>query len=93
MGIIAWIVLGLLAGIIAKAVMPGPDPGGIIVTTLIGIGGAIVGGLIAAAVFGAHPVDNFFDLSTWVTAIVGAVILLWIYRLATRRGSGGHLAV
>jgi uncharacterized membrane protein YeaQ/YmgE (transglycosylase-associated protein family) len=80
MGIIAFIILGLLAGMIAKAIMPGDDPGGIIVTTIIGIAGALIGGFLAAALFGAHPLDKFFDLSTWVTAIVGSIILLAIYR-------------
>jgi uncharacterized membrane protein YeaQ/YmgE (transglycosylase-associated protein family) len=87
MGIIGWILLGLIAGAIAKAILPGDDPGGIIVTTIIGIVGALLGGFLAAAIFGAHPLDDFFDLSTWATAIVGSVILLVIYRLATgRRG-------
>jgi uncharacterized membrane protein YeaQ/YmgE (transglycosylase-associated protein family) len=81
MGIIAFIILGLLAGAIAKAIMPGEDPGGIIVTTLIGIAGALVGGFLAAALFDAHPLDNFFDISTWLTAIFGSIVLLAIYRI------------
>ena len=87
MGIIAFIILGLLAGIIAKAVLPGDDPGGIIVTTLIGIAGALIGGFLAAALFGAHPLDEFFDISTWLTAIVGSIILLLIYRMVVGRRS------
>jgi uncharacterized membrane protein YeaQ/YmgE (transglycosylase-associated protein family) len=83
MGIIAFLILGLLAGAIAKAIMPGDDPGGIIVTTAIGVAGALIGGFVAAALFDAHPVDNFFDVSTWVTAIFGSVILLAIYRIVT----------
>jgi len=90
MGIIAFLILGLLAGAIAKAIMPGDDPGGIIVTTIIGVVGALVGGFLAAAVFGAHPLDDFFDISTWVTAIFGSIILLAIYRLVT--GERGHTA-
>ena len=87
MGIIGWILLGLIAGAIAKAILPGDDPGGLIVTTIIGIVGALLGGFLATAIFGAHPLDNFFDVSTWLTAIVGAIILLLIYRLLTgRRG-------
>ena len=86
MGIIAFIILGLLAGVIAKAVLPGDDPGGIIVTTLIGIAGAIIGGFLAAALFGAHPLDEFFDISTWLTAIIGAIVLLLIYRMVAGRG-------
>ena len=85
MGIIAFIILGLIAGVIAKAVLPGDDPGGIIVTTLIGIAGAIIGGFVAAALFDAHPLDEFFDLSTWLTAIIGAILLLLIYRLVVGR--------
>ena len=88
MGIIAFIILGLLAGAIAKAIMPGADPGGFIVTAIIGIVGALVGGFIAAALFDAHPLDEFFDISTWLTAIVGAILLLWIYRLVVDRGAG-----
>ena len=81
MGIIAFIILGLIAGVIAKAILPGKDPGGIIVTTLIGIAGALIGGLLAGAIFDADPLDEFWDLSTWLTAIIGAIILLAIYRL------------
>jgi len=87
MAIIAFIILGLLAGIIAKAVLPGDDPGGIIVTTLIGIAGAVIGGFVAAALFDAHPLDEFFDISTWLTAIIGAIVLLLIYRLVVGRRS------
>ena len=86
MGIIAWILLGLIAGAIAKAILPGDDPGGIIITTIIGILGAIVGGFLATALFNAHPLDTFFDLSTWITAIVGSIILLLVWRLL----SGGR---
>jgi uncharacterized membrane protein YeaQ/YmgE (transglycosylase-associated protein family) len=88
MGIIAFIILGLLAGIIAKALLPGDDPGGLIITTIIGIVGALLGGFLAAALFDAHPLDEFFDISTWITAIVGAIILLAIYRMVVNRG--GH---
>ncbi|HZD74927.1 MAG TPA: GlsB/YeaQ/YmgE family stress response membrane protein [Actinomycetota bacterium] len=83
MGIIAWILLGLIAGAIAKAILPGKDPGGIIITTIIGILGAIVGGFLATALFNAHPLDDFFDVSTWLTAIVGSIILLLLWRLLT----------
>jgi len=90
MGIIAFIILGLLAGAIAKAIMPGDDPGGFIVTAIIGIVGALLGGFIAAALFDAHPLDEFFDISTWVTAILGAIALLVIYRLVVDRGGHGR---
>jgi uncharacterized membrane protein YeaQ/YmgE (transglycosylase-associated protein family) len=81
MGIIAWIILGLLAGLIAKAILPGDDPGGFIITGIIGVAGALLGGFLAKVLFGAHPLDDFFDISTWVTAIVGSIVLLLIYRL------------
>jgi uncharacterized membrane protein YeaQ/YmgE (transglycosylase-associated protein family) len=91
MGIIAFIILGLLAGAIAKALMPGNDPGGWIVTALIGIAGALLGGFLAGALFGADPMDEFFDISTWLTAIVGSIILLVIYRLVVDRRGGRAL--
>jgi uncharacterized membrane protein YeaQ/YmgE (transglycosylase-associated protein family) len=88
MGIIAFIILGLIAGAIAKAILPGDDPGGIIVTTIIGIVGALLGGFVAAALFGADPLDEFFDISSWLTAIVGSIVLLLIYRAVVgRRGT------
>jgi uncharacterized membrane protein YeaQ/YmgE (transglycosylase-associated protein family) len=82
MGIIAWIVLGLIAGAIAKAIMPGNDPGGFIVTTLIGIVGAFLGGFIGNALTGTGL--NGFSLWSILLAIVGALILLWLYRVTTR---------
>jgi uncharacterized membrane protein YeaQ/YmgE (transglycosylase-associated protein family) len=84
MGIIGWIILGLVAGAIAKAILPGDDPGGIIVTILIGIAGAIVGGLIASAL-DIGELGEFFDVGTWLIAIAGALLLLIAYRLVTRR--------
>jgi len=80
MGIIGWIVLGLLAGAIAKLILPGEDPGGFIVTTLIGIAGALVGGFIASAL-GIGDLDEFFDIGTWLIAIGGSLLLLFLYRL------------
>ncbi|MGE5689115.1 MAG: GlsB/YeaQ/YmgE family stress response membrane protein [Pseudomonadota bacterium] len=87
MGIIAFIILGLLAGAIAKALLPGDDPGGFIVTAIIGVVGALLGGFLAGALFGADPMDEFFDISTWLTAIVGSIVLLLVYRMVVgRRG-------
>ncbi|MFE2547524.1 GlsB/YeaQ/YmgE family stress response membrane protein [Streptomyces sp. NPDC059355] len=83
MGIIAWILIGLLAGLIAKTLMPGKDPGGIIITTLIGIAGGLLGGWLGKVVFGVDSIDGFFDLSTWIAAVIGSVILLALYRLVT----------
>jgi uncharacterized membrane protein YeaQ/YmgE (transglycosylase-associated protein family) len=85
MGILGWILLGLLAGIIAKAVLPGDDPGGIIITTLIGIAGAVLGGLVARALDIGDPIDEFFDWSTWIAAIIGAVGLLLVWRVIAGR--------
>jgi uncharacterized membrane protein YeaQ/YmgE (transglycosylase-associated protein family) len=92
MGIIAFIILGLLTGAIAKALMPGDDPGGWIITAVIGVVGAILGGFLAGALFGADPMDEFFDISTWLTAIVGSIILLAVYRVVVNRG-GRHGAL
>ena len=90
MGIIAFVILGLLAGAIAKSLLPGDDPGGFIVTAIIGIVGAILGGFLAAALFDAHPLDDFFDISTWLTAIIGSIVLLLLYRLVAGHGNGRH---
>jgi uncharacterized membrane protein YeaQ/YmgE (transglycosylase-associated protein family) len=83
MSILAWIVLGVIAGAIAKAIMPGKDPGGIIVTMLIGIVGAFLGGFLGNMITG----QGLSGFSIWsiVLAVVGALLLLWIYRMTTRR--------
>ena len=82
MGILAWIVLGLIAGAIAKAIMPGKDPGGMLVTMLIGIVGAFLGGFLGNMLTGSGL--NGFSLWSILLAVVGALLLLWIYRMATR---------
>ncbi|AHI00640.1 GlsB/YeaQ/YmgE family stress response membrane protein [Kutzneria viridogrisea] len=86
MGIIAWIVLGLIVGAIAKAIMPGKDGGGLIITMLLGVVGGFVGGIIGKALFGVD-IGGFFEIRTWLLAILGAVIVLGIYRLVTGRKS------
>lgn len=78
MGILSWILLGLIVGALAKWIMPGPDPGGTIITILLGIAGAFVGGYIAT-LLGMGTVDGF-NLGSLVIAIVGAMLLLWVYR-------------
>ena len=88
MGIIGWILLGLIAGAIAKAILPGDDPGGLVVTTLIGIAGAIVGGLIASAL-DVGDLDEFFDIGTWLIAIGGSLLLLLLYRAVSGRRTVG----
>lgn len=82
MGILAWILFGLIAGVIAKFLMPGPDPGGWIITILLGIAGAIVGGFIGQAL-GFGGVSGF-NLGSMVIAILGAILLLVIYRMTRR---------
>ena len=79
MGIFAWIIFGLIAGALAKFIMPGDDPGGFIVTTIIGIVGAVIGGFIAVQL-GWGDVSGF-DVRSFVIAIAGALILLFGYRL------------
>jgi uncharacterized membrane protein YeaQ/YmgE (transglycosylase-associated protein family) len=87
MGIIAWIVLGLIAGLLANFVVPGPRSQGLILTCVIGILGALGGGWVATKLFHVHTLHGFFNLSTWLTAIVGAAVLLLIVHLFTTRGS------
>jgi uncharacterized membrane protein YeaQ/YmgE (transglycosylase-associated protein family) len=84
-GIIGWIVLGLLAGLIAKALMPGEERGGFLVTLALGIGGALLGGFLAS-VFGlGDPIDEFFDISTWLAAIIGSLLILFTWNAISRR--------
>jgi len=83
MGILAWIVFGLIAGALAKFIMPGRDPGGIIVTILIGIAGAVLGGFIGSFL-GFGGVSGFDPRSLGI-AIVGALVLLWLYRIMKKR--------
>ena len=82
MGIITWIVFGLIAGLIAKLIMPGKDPGGFIITILIGIAGAVVGGFIATSL-GYGGVDGF-NLGSFFVAVLGSIILLFAYRMIRR---------
>jgi uncharacterized membrane protein YeaQ/YmgE (transglycosylase-associated protein family) len=86
--IIAWIVLGLVAGLLANLLIPGRRSQGLILTCVIGIVGALLGGWLATKLFHVHTLHGFFNLSTWLTAIIGAAILLLIYHLVTSRSSG-----
>jgi uncharacterized membrane protein YeaQ/YmgE (transglycosylase-associated protein family) len=88
MGIIAWIVLGLAAGLFANALIPGKRSQGLIITCLIGIAGALGGGWAATRLFHVHTLHGFFNLSTWLTAIAGSAVLLVAYRVID--GQGGH---
>ncbi|MGE0080173.1 MAG: GlsB/YeaQ/YmgE family stress response membrane protein [Thiohalomonadaceae bacterium] len=82
MGIFSWILFGLIAGVIAKLLMPGRDPGGFFITIVIGILGALLGGFIGSAL-GFGGVTGF-NLSSFAIAVLGAVLLLWVYRVARR---------
>jgi uncharacterized membrane protein YeaQ/YmgE (transglycosylase-associated protein family) len=84
MGIIAWIVVGLIAGSLAKLLMPGKDPGGLILTVVLGIAGALVGGFLAVALDISDGVDDF-DIGTIVLAVIGAMLILFVYRMIVGR--------
>lgn len=83
MGILTWILVGLVVGVLAKWIMPGDDPGGFIVTTLIGIAGAVVGGAIASAL-GLGSFSGF-NVPSLIIAVLGALLLLFLYRKLVRR--------
>jgi uncharacterized membrane protein YeaQ/YmgE (transglycosylase-associated protein family) len=87
MGIIAWIVLGLGAGLLANMLIPGRRSQGLILTCVIGVAGALLGGWLATKLFHVVTLHGFFNLSTWLTAIAGAAILLLAYHLFTSRGT------
>jgi uncharacterized membrane protein YeaQ/YmgE (transglycosylase-associated protein family) len=80
-GVLAWIVSGLIIGALAKLLMPGRDPGGIIVTMLLGIAGALVGGWLGQAFGWYRPGES----AGWIVSILGAIVLLWLYRLFVAR--------
>jgi len=87
MSIIAWIVLGLGAGLLANMAIPGKRQQGLILTCLIGIAGALLGGWAATTIFHIHSLNGFFNASTWLTAIAGAAVLLLAYHLVSGRSS------
>lgn len=84
MGILTWILVGLVAGLIAKFIMPGRDPGGIFVTILIGIAGGMVGGFISSRL-GYGDVTEF-NIPSIIIAVLGSLLLLFLYRMIRRRG-------
>jgi len=88
MGIIAWIVLGIIVGLIAENLVNGYKSHGVIVTCVIGIVGALLGGWLATKIFHIHTVHGFFNLSTWITALVGAVVLLGVIQLVEGNRGG-----
>ena len=81
MGILTWILFGLVVGVIAKLLMPGRDPGGFIVTILLGIAGALLGGFIGQAMGFYGPNQS----AGWIVSILGAILLLVLYRMIARR--------
>ncbi len=83
MGIIAWIIFGLIAGVIAKLIMPGRDGGGFILTCILGIVGAVVGGWLAT-MFGIGGSISGFNLHSFLVAVVGAIVVLGVFRLLRR---------
>jgi uncharacterized membrane protein YeaQ/YmgE (transglycosylase-associated protein family) len=83
MGILAWIVLGLIVGFLAKLVMPGRDPGGVVITILLGIAGALLGGFVGSAL-GLGDV-NGINIGSVALATLGAILLLLIYRVTRHR--------
>ena len=84
MGIIAWIVLGMATGLIANMI-PGRRSQGLTLTCVTGVVGALLGGWVASKVFHIHSLQGFFNISTWLTAIAGAAVLLLAYHLVTGR--------
>jgi uncharacterized membrane protein YeaQ/YmgE (transglycosylase-associated protein family) len=86
MGFIGFLILGLIAGAIAKAILPGRQGGGWVITLLLGVLGAFLGGFLGSVIFGTG-LENFFDISTWLLAIAGSVIVLVIYGALTGRRS------
>ena len=90
LAILGWIIFGLIAGVIAKAIMPGKDPGGAIVTILLGIAGAVIGGFIGRALLGygrsaSGDISEPGTIMSMVLAVIGAIILLAAYRLIRGR--------
>jgi uncharacterized membrane protein YeaQ/YmgE (transglycosylase-associated protein family) len=85
--IIGWVIFGLIAGAIAKLLMPGRDPGGIFITMLLGIGGALIGGFIGRAIWGSTGVNDW-SIGSFALAIGGAILLLFLYRMFVGRGRG-----
>ena len=83
MGILSWVILGLVVGVIAKVIMPGKDPGGFIITIILGIAGAFIGGFIASRI-GFGTVTGF-DIRSLLIAVAGSVLLLIVYRMVKKK--------
>lgn len=87
MWFLSWILIGLIMGAIARAILPGRANGGWVVTLIIGVVGAIVGGFIGRALFDADANESFFSLTTWLWAFIGSLIVLGVWGLVTGRKS------
>ncbi len=84
--ILSWVVLGLIAGALGKLFMPGKDPGGILITILIGIAGALVGGVIASNLLGLEKESGgIISAPSVIISTAGAILLLWLYRFFTKK--------
>ncbi|BCW53015.1 GlsB/YeaQ/YmgE family stress response membrane protein [Arthrobacter sp. FX8] len=88
MGFIAFLILGLIAGAIAKAILPGRQGGGWVITLILGVVGAFLGGWLGGMIFGSG-LQEFFSIQTWLLAIVGSLIVLAIYGMVTKRSARG----
>ncbi|MDR6414467.1 GlsB/YeaQ/YmgE family stress response membrane protein [Pseudarthrobacter sulfonivorans] len=88
MGFFAFLILGLIAGAIAKAILPGRQGGGWIMTLILGVVGAFLGGWLGGLLFNA-PLQEFFSLQTWLLAIAGSIIVLLVYGMVTKRSVRG----
>ncbi len=86
MGFLAFLILGLIAGAIAKLILPGKQGGGWFITLLLGVVGALLGGWIGGLIFG-RGLTEFWDLGTWLMAIAGSIVVLLIYGLITRNSA------
>ena len=86
MGFFAFLILGLIAGAIAKAILPGRQGGGIIITLILGVVGALLGGFIGSALFNVG-INEFFSLSTWLLAIGGSIVVLLVYGMISKRSA------
>jgi len=89
MGLLGFLLLGLIAGAFAKMLMPGDDRGGIFMTMLLGVVGAFLGGWLGSMILDTNVMDEFFDISTWVSAIIGSLVVLGVYRAVAGKNDSG----
>ena len=87
MSFIWWLIIGLIAGALARLIMPGRDPMGIIATIVLGIVGSVLGGLVSWAIWGADTPDGGFRPAGLLLSIIGAIVVLWIYRMIKARNT------